>query len=226
MGKKPNHAALLAVAGLAGLGILWYYSDKKQRERERNAFNDLDASNLTPRQIWDKALEFGREERLNLRGELERANTILDRANEMCEVNEGLRKCSIMVADTSVPDAVKESIIKHWMGRFFNTFGPYNEQVLDAIFSDEKLIERLGKLHAAQQQYDAWLAEMKKPYDEKIGDGKIHCSFCGKSQKEVEQLIAGPSVHICTECVELCTDIVKERRERNPETRRADHPAD
>jgi ATP-dependent Clp protease ATP-binding subunit ClpX len=42
-------------------------------------------------------------------------------------------------------------------------------------------------------------------------DGKIlYCSFCGKSQHEVRKLIAGPSVYICDECVELCNDIIRE----------------
>ncbi|MCB9682012.1 MAG: ATP-dependent Clp protease ATP-binding subunit ClpX [Alphaproteobacteria bacterium] len=40
------------------------------------------------------------------------------------------------------------------------------------------------------------------------------CSFCGKSQKEVRKLIAGPSVYICDECVELCHDIITEDYER------------
>jgi len=38
----------------------------------------------------------------------------------------------------------------------------------------------------------------------------IHCSFCGKSHKEVRKLITGPSVHICSECVEMCNDILHE----------------
>jgi ATP-dependent Clp protease ATP-binding subunit ClpX len=44
------------------------------------------------------------------------------------------------------------------------------------------------------------------------GDGKntLYCSFCGKSQHEVRKLIAGPTVFICDECVELCMDIIKE----------------
>ena len=42
----------------------------------------------------------------------------------------------------------------------------------------------------------------------------LSCSFCGKSQKEVRKLIAGPSVYICDECVELCNDIVTEEYER------------
>ncbi|MGH8472283.1 MAG: ClpX C4-type zinc finger protein, partial [Gammaproteobacteria bacterium] len=44
------------------------------------------------------------------------------------------------------------------------------------------------------------------------GDGErlLYCSFCGKSQHEVRKLIAGPSVFICDECVELCNDIIRE----------------
>ena len=46
----------------------------------------------------------------------------------------------------------------------------------------------------------------------KPGDGErlLYCSFCGKSQHEVRKLIAGPSVFICDECVELCNDIIRE----------------
>ena len=48
------------------------------------------------------------------------------------------------------------------------------------------------------------------------GDNKdLCCSFCGKSQKEVRKLIAGPSVYICDECVELCNDIITEEFERD-----------
>ncbi|MFT5976913.1 MAG: ATP-dependent Clp protease ATP-binding subunit ClpX, partial [Urechidicola sp.] len=42
--------------------------------------------------------------------------------------------------------------------------------------------------------------------DEKL----LYCSFCGKSQHEVRKLIAGPSVFICDECVDLCNDIIRE----------------
>ena len=40
--------------------------------------------------------------------------------------------------------------------------------------------------------------------------GTLYCSFCGKSQREVKKLIAGPSVYICDECIELCNDIITE----------------
>src|ERR1700761_5192656 len=38
----------------------------------------------------------------------------------------------------------------------------------------------------------------------------LHCSFCGKSQHDVRKLIAGPLVYICDECVQICTDVVKD----------------
>ena len=46
----------------------------------------------------------------------------------------------------------------------------------------------------------------------KFGDtGELlKCSFCGKSQKQVKKLIAGPGVYICDECIELCNDIIRE----------------
>ena len=40
--------------------------------------------------------------------------------------------------------------------------------------------------------------------------GTLYCSFCGKSQREVKKLIAGPSVYICDECIDLCNDIIHE----------------
>ncbi|GAA5442251.1 ATP-dependent Clp protease ATP-binding subunit ClpX [Microbulbifer sp. NBRC 101763] len=45
----------------------------------------------------------------------------------------------------------------------------------------------------------------------------LYCSFCGKSQQEVRKLIAGPSVFICDECVELCTDIIREEVQESAE---------
>ena len=56
-------------------------------------------------------------------------------------------------------------------------------------------------------------------------NGKIlYCSFCGKSQHEVRKLIAGPSVFICDECVELCNDIIREELEEKAASARSDLP--
>jgi ATP-dependent Clp protease ATP-binding subunit ClpX len=55
---------------------------------------------------------------------------------------------------------------------------------------------------------------MSKDKDKSKDDEKLlYCSFCGKSQHEVRKLIAGPSVFICDECVELCNDIIREEME-------------
>ena len=45
--------------------------------------------------------------------------------------------------------------------------------------------------------------------------GNLTCSFCGKSQKEVKKLIAGPTVYICDECIGLCNDIIAEEQDKD-----------
>jgi ATP-dependent Clp protease ATP-binding subunit ClpX len=47
-------------------------------------------------------------------------------------------------------------------------------------------------------------------------DKLLYCSFCGKSQHEVKKLIAGPSVFVCDECVDLCNDIIREEMQEEP----------
>ena len=51
--------------------------------------------------------------------------------------------------------------------------------------------------------------------DKSNNKNTLYCSFCGKSQHEVKKLIAGPTVFICDECVELCMDIIKEENKSN-----------
>ena len=52
----------------------------------------------------------------------------------------------------------------------------------------------------------------------KFGDGGdlLKCSFCGKSQKQVKKLIAGPGVYICDECIDLCNEIIEEELAETP----------
>ena len=56
----------------------------------------------------------------------------------------------------------------------------------------------------------------------KAGNGNnskmLYCSFCGKNQNEVKKLIAGPSVFVCDECIDLCNDIIREEVKGKPET--------
>ncbi len=51
-------------------------------------------------------------------------------------------------------------------------------------------------------------------------DGKLYCSFCGKSQKEVRKLIAGPTVYICNECIELCNEIIADEEAKEGHLRK------
>lgn len=86
-----------------------------------------------------------------------------------------------------------------------------SEQLLScAIIIDErnKKIQRLasGRSLRLKEQH---LTSCNSQYR----DGKkLYCSFCGKYQTEVERLIAGPSVYICDECVDLCVDIINESK--------------
>jgi ATP-dependent Clp protease ATP-binding subunit ClpX len=54
-------------------------------------------------------------------------------------------------------------------------------------------------------------------------DKLLYCSFCGKSQHEVRKLIAGPSVYVCDECVELCNDIIKDELQEEASTFKNGH---
>src|SRR5918995_859041 len=60
----------------------------------------------------------------------------------------------------------------------------------------------------------------------RIGDGGdlLKCSFCGKSQKQVKKLIAGPGVYICDECIDLCNEIIEEELAETPEFKLEDLP--
>ena len=60
------------------------------------------------------------------------------------------------------------------------------------------------------------------------GGGTLKCSFCGKSQNDVRKLIAGPTVYICDECIELCNDIIAEEweEEKSRELRSLPKPAE
>src|SRR5437667_11113938 len=60
----------------------------------------------------------------------------------------------------------------------------------------------------------------------KFGDGGdlLKCAFCGKSQKQVTKLIAGPGVYICDECIDLCNEIIEEELSETSELRLEELP--
>jgi hypothetical protein len=63
-----------------------------------------------------------------------------------------------------------------------------------------------AKIDAARSRSSPAASPQDRTPQEKL----LHCSFCGKNQHEVQKLIAGPSVYICGECVDLCVDIADE----------------
>jgi ClpX C4-type zinc finger len=62
---------------------------------------------------------------------------------------------------------------------------------------------------------DVWREEMTKPITHPQQKDTLYCTFCGKTQHEVRKLIAGPTVFICDECIELCMDIIREEDQRD-----------
>ena len=77
----------------------------------------------------------------------------------------------------------------------------------------DHLEARAWPTQRAERQRRGNRARMKK----KEEGTNLACSFCGKSQKEVKKLIAGPTVYICDECIELCNDIIAEEASRDSE---------
>ena len=58
----------------------------------------------------------------------------------------------------------------------------------------------------------SFLRNQKEDHDKKDKSSAYCCSFCGKSQHDVKKMIAGPTVFICHECVDLCVEIIKEEK--------------
>ena len=77
----------------------------------------------------------------------------------------------------------------------------------DEIALLRRIIRKL-KILAGERDHAGKKSTGNEP-DNKAVDITVYCSFCGRSQHEVEQLIAGPSVYICDACVSLCVELRK-----------------
>jgi len=71
--------------------------------------------------------------------------------------------------------------------------------------------------HLGQELLSEWkcIAARKVARPEKPAD-ETHCSFCGKVKSVVDRLVAGPTVYICNECIELCEDVIAEELSPGP----------
>ncbi len=73
-----------------------------------------------------------------------------------------------------------------------------------------RLEKPCNRLHLVDVSTFHWIDRMTDTRNSDDNGKLLYCSFCGKSQHEVRKLIAGPSVFICDECVDLCNDIIRE----------------
>ena len=85
-----------------------------------------------------------------------------------------------------------------------------------AYLSLEKLKEKhqleIQQLHERLRAEASQKTTHSRKLMENKDNNKLSCTFCGKGQEEVRKLIAGPSVYICDECVDLCNDIIEVRQ--------------
>ena len=81
-------------------------------------------------------------------------------------------------------------------------YGIVDEVLIQRELADKKQLKTTGQLKMAN----------------KDSSQALKCSFCGKSQKQVIKLIAGPGVYICDECIELCVEIIEEEKVEKLET--------
>lgn len=208
-----------AVLGVGVIGaILYGRMYGKERRREREAFRKLDLAELTPKDIWEQALDFGRKRRVELAAENAEYQELVEHAAGLIEISEGLRKCAIMLSDRSVPDEVKAPIYEHWCNKWWEFMG-FDIVLMKSLF--ERLdADLVSKFRQKFEEYDKRVeAREAREQSRKYTEADLSCSFCGKSAKEVEKLIAGPSVYICSECVELCEAIMAEERIKKAEKR-------
>jgi hypothetical protein len=80
-------------------------------------------------------------------------------------------------------------------------------ELIATVFGYDNWNVLSAKIEAAARA-SAELSPSIEAEDDRTAPKTLHCSFCGKSQHEVRKLIAGPTVFICDECVELCNDFV------------------
>jgi hypothetical protein len=73
---------------------------------------------------------------------------------------------------------------------------------------DDKIISRIESETSPKQDMLNQSGELQSQSEDLESEDTVRCSFCGKLSKDVARMIAGPSVHICNECIEICNAIL------------------
>jgi hypothetical protein len=123
----------------------------------------------------------------------------------------GFVECADLVSDQKYGAALR--LFQQAVGRFLESkSAPKRGEIARELLQIGTALEETLKRAIG----DDWDAHIPK-FDD---DAKpVVCSFCGKNQSEVRKLVAGPSVHICDECVELCKNILAEELDINDKSR-------
>jgi hypothetical protein len=114
----------------------------------------------------------------------------------------GFVECADLVSEQKYGAALRQ--FQQSVGKFLDSkSAPKRGEIARQLFQIGSALEETLKKAIG----DDWDAHVPR-----VDDDTKHssCSFCGKNQSEVRKLVAGPSVHICDECVELCKNIVAE----------------
>jgi hypothetical protein len=114
----------------------------------------------------------------------------------------GFVECADLVSEQKYGAALRQ--FQQSVGKFLDSKSPPKRgEIARQLFQIGSALEETLK----QAMGDDWDAHVPR-----VDDDTKHssCSFCGKNQSDVRKLVAGPSVHICDECVELCKNIVAE----------------
>jgi ClpX C4-type zinc finger protein len=114
----------------------------------------------------------------------------------------GFVECADLVSDQKYAAALK--VFQQAVGKFIESkSAPRRGEIARELLQIGTALEERLKRAMGED----WDAQVPK-FDEETTP--VACSFCGKNQSEVRKLVAGPSVHICDECVELCKNIITE----------------
>ena len=114
----------------------------------------------------------------------------------------GFVECADLVSDQKYGAALR--LFQQAVGKFLESrSAPKRGEIARELLQIGTALEETLKRAIGED----WDAQVPKFEDERK---QLACSFCGKDQSEVRKLVAGPSVHICNECIELCRSILVE----------------
>lgn len=147
--------ALTGVLGVGMMGaIAYYFSYTQERQAEREAFERLDLPRMSPKEVWDAALKLSAKRRGDLGAENRRMEKLLDNAEEVSRVAEGIKACARMAASTTVPEEVREAVCKHWWIEFTKLFD-IPQEAIKYVFEDgdaSRYIERTQEWNRIQDE--------------------------------------------------------------------------